>query len=326
MPNTLCHIGVQLPITRLVAGRDFLLWAVIACIIPDLPWITLRILVPVGLFDPYDLRLYCTAQASLFFCLFLSAALSCTALRTGRVFLVLAGNCLFHLLLDPLEIKWGNGVHLVAPSHWNMLHLDLIWPEHPVVLAFTLAGFLLLLLSWKRIAAAPLGISWSPAKWAAGLLFLILYLAGPLFVLDKLEEANTYHLHTLRMREERPGKAIELDRVHYNAREKTVKTFAGERIAVIGSQPEQSGRVSFRGRFQTPGSFVVDSYHYHPDERDMASLIGLFMACTLLFHSVLLSRFHAPNAGLRPQPKGCHPLPHSRGDKYLHEIQSKNKK
>ena len=292
LPNTLCHIGIQLPLTRLVAGKDFLLWAMIACIIPDLPWITLKLLVPAGLFDPYDLRLYCTAQASLFFCLFLSAALACMARQSGIVLLVLTGNCLFHLLLDPLEIKWGNGVHLVAPFHWNMFRLDLVWPEHPVVLAFTLAGFLVLLLFRKRLAAVSPAIARSPGKWAAGLVFLGLYLAGPLFFLDKLEEADTYYLRTLRLREERPGKAIEFDRVHYNAREKTVKTFAGERIEVVGSQPEHSGRVSFRGRFLSPGSFAIDSYHYHHDERDLASVIGLFMACTLLLHSVLLSRFH----------------------------------
>lgn len=292
MPNTLCHFAVQLPLTRLATGRTYLLWAMIACVIPDLPWITLKLLVPTGLFDPYDLRLYCTAQASLLFCLLLSGALACMARQTVAVFLVLAANCLLHLLLDPLEIKWGNGVHLVAPAHWRMFHLDLVWPEHPAVLACTLAGGLLLLYSWKRLAATPLCIAWSPAKWLAGLLFFGLYLAGPLFYLDRLEEANTYYLHTLRARGERPGKVIEFDRVHYNAGEKTVKTFAGERIAVIGEQPEKSGRVSFRGRFLTPGSFAVDSFHYHPDERDLASLIGLFMACTLLLHSVLVSHFH----------------------------------
>lgn len=293
MPNTLCHIGVQLPLNRLVAGRKDLLWVIIACIIPDLPWITLKILVVTGFFDPYDLRLYCTAQASLFFCLFLSGALACTARQTGRVFLVLAGNCLLHLLLDPLEFKWGNGVHLLAPSTWTMFHLDLAWPEHPVVLVFTLVGFFLLLFSWKKMAATSLGIAWSPAKWAVGLVFLGVYLAGPLLFLDRLEATDTYYLHTLRLRDERPGKTIEFDRVHYNAREKTVKTFAGERIFVTGSQPDRSGRVSFRGRFLTPTSIAADSFHYHPDERDLASLIGLFMACTLLLHSLLLSHFPA---------------------------------
>ena len=293
MPNTLCHIGVQLPLNRLIAGRNDLLWVIIACIIPDLPWITLKVLIVTGLFDPYDLRLYCTAQASLFFCLFLSAALACTTRQTGRVFLVLAGNCLLHLLLDPLEIKWGNGVHLLAPTTWTMFHLDLAWPEHPVVLVFTLVGFFLLLFFWKKMVAAPLNIAWSPTKWGVGLVFLGFYLAGPLLFLDKLEETDTYYLHTLRLTEERPGKTIEFDRVHYNARDKTVKTFAGERIIVTGSQPDRSGRVSFRGRFLTPGTVAADSFHYHPDERDLASLIGLFMACTLLLHSLLLSHFQA---------------------------------
>ena len=293
MPNTLCHIGIQLPLNRLVGGKKYLLWVIIACIIPDLPWITLKVLIVIGFFDPYDLRLYCTAQASLFFCLFLSAALACTTRQTSRIFLILAGNCLLHLLLDPLEIKWGNGVHLFVPSTWAMFHLDLVWPEHPVVLVFTLVGFFLLLFSWRRMAAAPLGIAWSPTKWTVGLVFLGLYLAGPLLFLDRLEETDTYYLHTLRLTAERPGKTIEFDRVHYNAQDKTVKTFAGERILVTGSQPDRSGRVSFRGRFLTPTSIAADSFHYHPDKRDLASLIGLFMACTLLLHSLLLSHFQA---------------------------------
>lgn len=295
MPNTLCHFGVQLPLSRLIAGSAYLRWAMIACILPDLPWITLKIAVITGLFDPYDARLYCTAQASLVFCLLLSAALACTARQTGRVFPVLALNCLLHLLLDPLEIKWGNGVHLAAPSNWTMFHLDFVWPEHPVVLSCTLLGFFVLLFFWRRMAAVPLGLARSPAKWLVALLFLGLYLAGPLFFLDRMEAADTYYLHTLRLAAERPGKVIAFDRVHYDARDKTLKTFAGERIAVTGRLPERSGRVSFRGRFSTPHSLVADSFHYHPDARDLASLIGLFMACTLLLHSVLLSHFPATN-------------------------------
>jgi hypothetical protein len=295
VPNTLCHFGVQLPLTRLATGKNYLVWAMIACIIPDLPWVSLKILVPVGLFDPYDLRLYCTAQASLFFCLFLSAALAFAARETGRVFLVLAANCLLHLLLDPLEIKWGNGVNLVAPYDWVLFHIGLVWPGHPVVLACTVLGFLFAAISWPTMAAAPPDLVRTPAKWLPAILFLGIYLAGPLFFLDKLEAADTYYLHTLRLTAERPGKIIEFDRVHYNAREKTVKTFAGETIAIVGNQPDRSGRVSFRGRFLTPQKLAADNFHYHPDSRDLATIIGLFMACTLLLHSVLLSHFQASN-------------------------------
>ena len=81
--------------------------------------------------------------------------------------------------------------------------------------------------------------------------------------------------------------------MHYFAEQQTLQTFAGERIIVIGSQPTASGRVSFRGHFLTPTSFARISHHYHGDYRDIASLVGLFMACTLLIQSLILPHFQA---------------------------------
>jgi hypothetical protein len=292
LPNTLCHIGIQLSLNRPVVGKNDLLWVIIACVLPDLPWIALKGLIALDLFDPYDLRLYCSAQASLFFCLFLSAGLACFARRIGRVFAVLGGNCLLHLLLDGLQIKWGNGVHLFSPFSWTMFHVDLAWPGHPVTLAFTVIGFAMLVFSWRTLAAVPLPIHRPPPRTAlAGLFFLGFYLAGPVMSLDKLEEVNTYYLQTMRHQAERPGKAIEFDRVHYDAEQKTIKTFTGEHIAVTGNQPDRSGRVSLRGRFLTPTVVAAEVFHYHRDRRDLASSVGLFMACTLLLHSLLLSHF-----------------------------------
>ena len=284
----------------MVLGRARLLWVIIACILPDLPWIVLTCLLPLKLFDPYDLRLYCTAQASLLLCLFLSAALACCTKESGKIFMVLAGNCLFHLILDTLEIKWGNGVHLIAPFSWTMMHNGTLWPEHPLILVFSLIGLLYLLSNWRSCVAHSTQL-YPPGggKGTLGLLFFGCYLLAPLFFLTQLEEANTYNIHTLRMKEQRPGKPMEFDRVHYLAEQQTLQTFAGERIVVIGSQPATSGRVSFRGHFLTPTSFASSSHHYHKDKRDLASLIGLFMACTLLLQSLILPHFqvHHNNQG-----------------------------
>ncbi len=278
----------------MVFGQDKLLWVIIACIIPDLPWIVLACLIPLELFNPYDLRLFCTAQASLLFCLFFSAALACCAKQTGKTFMVLAGNCFFHLVLDALEIKWGNGVHLIAPFSWKMMHNGMVWPGHPLVLGLTLIGFLYLLFNRQSCAA----FSSQPCipgrkKITIGLLCLGCYLLAPLFFLEQLEEANTYNIHTLRMKDQRPGKEIEFDRVHYFAEQQTLQTFAGERIIVGGSQPALSGRVSFRGHFLTPTSFASAEHHYHRDRRDLATLLGLFMTCTLLLQSLILPHFQA---------------------------------
>ncbi len=294
MPSTLCHIGFQGPLSQIAWGKNHIIWVIVACIIPDLPWILLTSLLPLGLFDPYDLRLYCTAQASLLCCLFFSAALACFCRRPGTIFLLLACNCLLHLLLDSLEIKWGNGIHLIAPLSWTMLQQGLVWPEHPLVLVFTLAGLVYLLGNWRNClsSGAPFHLP-KTIKISTGLGFLACYLLAPTFFLDQMERANTYHIHTLRHKEQRPGKPIQFDRVHYFALQHSLQTFAGERIIVTGSQPDTSGRVSFRGHFLTPTTFASDSHHLHRDHRDFDTLIGLFMACTLLLQSLILAHFLA---------------------------------
>lgn len=294
MPNTLCHIGIQVPLSGLVLRKSQLIWVIIACIIPDLPWIALKCLIPLEIFDPYNLRLYCTAQASLFFCLFCSAGLACCTAQSGKVFTILGSNCLAHLILDSLEIKWGNGVHFIAPYSWTMQHLDKAWPEHPVILGLTLVGLVVLLGSWKKgtPCSSPLRKP-DRVKAASCCVAFGIYMLGPILFLPQLEAADTYSIHTLRLKDQRPGKPIAFDRAHYFAETRTLRTFAGEHIAVIGSQPQVSGRVSFRGHFLTPTSFSSTTHHYHRDYRDIATFVGLFMACTLLLQSLILPHFQA---------------------------------
>jgi hypothetical protein len=276
----------------MVLGKDQLLLVIIACILPDIPWIVQKCCISLQLFDPYDLRLYCIAQASLFFCLFLCGALACCTRPTGKIFLILSSNCLFHLLLDAVEIKWGNGVHITAPVSWTMLHFDLIWPDHPLVIGLTVTGLAYLLFSWRHLVSSGIQLC-SPGKIKTGIgLFLfICYIVGPVFFLPQLDQINTNNIHTLREKEQRPGKSIEFDRVSYFADQQTLQTFTGERIIVSGSQPTTSGRVSFYGHFLTPTSFASVGHNYHRDQRDLASLVGLFMACTLLLQSLILPHF-----------------------------------
>ncbi|MFH0780663.1 MAG: hypothetical protein V2B20_01765 [Pseudomonadota bacterium] len=269
-----------------------MIWVIIACIVPDLPWIVLKVLLALHFFNPYNLRLYCTAQASLLFCLFFSAGLACFTGQSRRIFIVLASNCLLHLVLDTIETKWGNGVNIIAPFSWTLLHKGVFWPEHPLILAFTVIGFLSVLRNWQGCISSSIPLqSDGRIKPFVGILFLCLYMLGPIFFLNQLERANTYNIHTLRMKDQRPGKPIEFDRVHYFAKQHILETFAGEQLTVIGSQPAKSGRVSFSGHFLTPTSFTSSKYHYHLDQRDLASLLGLFMACTLLLQSLILPRF-----------------------------------
>lgn len=293
MPNTLCHFGTQLPFFALSTQTSRPLWVVIACIIPDLPWMAVKLLVPLRFVDPYQLRLYCTGQASLFCCLLLAAALACCTAHRLQVFTVLAVNCLLHLLLDTVEIKWGNGVHLFLPFSTRMLQGDVLWPEHSLILVFSGLGLALLLVLARKPPPRPIA-ALPEKKWAlTAVLLLTCYLGAPLALMSPLERADAYFLHTLGNIEQRTGKTMAFDRVHFFADSSTLRTFAGEHIVVTGKVPQASGRVSFRGRFQSPGLFQSEEHHYHRDGRDLATLIGLFMACALLAQSVILSHFRS---------------------------------
>lgn len=292
MPNTLCHIGIQAPLNGLVFPPVAIIWVVIACVLPDLPWIWLKVLLKLKLFDPYDLRLYCTAQASFIFCLFLSAALSFLSKYSGKVFLILGVNCLLHLLLDSLQIKWGNGVHLISPVSWEFFHLELFWPEHLATLVFTLVGCIYLIIRWGKIVDDnPLEPVFQPLRLSLILLFLSLYTLGPLYFIDQMNRADVYYVDTMRKVEERTGKTIQLDRAHYQAENHQVRAWSGEKIALTGELPETSGRLSVKGEFINNSTIQVSSFHLHRDKRDFASLLGLIMACTLVVHSLVLARF-----------------------------------
>ena len=128
MPNTLAHLGIQGIATRSWFRNADLKWIFIGCVIPDLPWILQR-LIWTGLpdIDRYDLRLFATAQSSLFFCLILSVALAALSKRFWKVFIILGINSLLYLLMDALQNKWANGVQFFAPFNWKMTNFDLFW-------------------------------------------------------------------------------------------------------------------------------------------------------------------------------------------------------
>ena len=123
------------PSTGWCSARDRLLLVIIACIIPDLPWIAPEMPHAPGIFHPYDLRLYCTAQASLLFCLVLLGGPGLLAPANRQDFSSFSAATAFFTCCSTPGDKWGNGVHLTAPFSWTMLHLDLIWPRHPVISA-----------------------------------------------------------------------------------------------------------------------------------------------------------------------------------------------
>ncbi len=286
MPNTLVHFGVQGLLGRaLFRGAD-IKWIFVGCVIPDVPWIVQRMVRDVGpTVDLYDLRLYVIVQASLFGCLFLCGALAWLSDTPSKVFGILFFNAFFHLLLDAVQTKWANGVHLLAPLSWDLLAVGFFWPESPVTYTFTLVGLGYVAWVWYPAMKCPFLTNLpSIPKGVVSLLFLGCYFAVPLFLLNGPQEADNHFVKTLRDRPARVGHPVEFDRVSYIQRSggDVVRTLAGEEILVFGKSLDHSRVVSIRGRFMNPGTIRIDDLHEHlPWFRDGASILGLALLAIL---------------------------------------------
>jgi hypothetical protein len=280
MPNTLAHLGIQGLATRSIIKKADLKWVFIGCIIPDIPWIFQRIIqfLFTGI-DLYDLRLYATVQASLIFCLLLSLALALISKCVWRTFLILSINSLFHLLLDALQTKYGNGVNLLAPLSWKMTSFDLFWSESLPTYCLACFSLIYLIVNW-RTAIACQGTTLLPAFNRTILIFFLMltYFILPFFLLSGPESADCHFVKTLRNASTRQGKYIELDRDQYIPKNQgdIVRTFAGEEISVEGIEINHSASVSIKGIFVRNDLIQIFDYHVHSVLiRDSASYIGL---------------------------------------------------
>ncbi len=284
MPNTLAHLGVQVLATRAAAPRADLGWIYLGCIVPDLPWILQRIAqVSAGAgrapVDPYTLHLYGVAQASLAMSLVLCLACASLAGRPGRAFSIVAANAVLHLLLDTIEIKWANGVHLFAPFDWRPLSLGLVWPESLPIHLLSLLGLGVLAFGFLRGRGRPIGLDLRRGRVLCVFLPLLgMYFILPLVLLEGAAREDNHYVGTLRQRDSRPGRYIELERDRYDgdAPGPRIQTFAGESLALQGLDLKGPALLSLRGRFASTDRIAVEEYHVHPRGlRDLASYIGL---------------------------------------------------
>ena len=229
--------------------------------------------------DPYLLRLYVTTQASLFFCLLFSIALAAFSRKPLRIFSLLAFNCTVHLLLDALQVKWGNGVHFFAPFSWQAINYGILWPEHFSSYLVAAFAFIYLLLRARTIISQGLDVTIpSKTRTSVATLSLLLYLAFPLILMSQLEESNSNHFWTLRHKENRAGKYVELDRAYYSKKDDKITIFSKESFTLTGNTPEKSGIVSLKGEFIAPYVIKSNMFHMHTGYRNYASYIGLFLS------------------------------------------------
>lgn len=285
MPNTLAHLGVQGPASRIAIPGADLKWVFAGCVVPDLPWIARRVVhaLPAVEVSPYDLRLYAIAQSSLLMCLILSAGLAAFSQFAGRVFAILALNALLHLLLDATETKWGNGVHLFAPFSWRIDNFGLYWPEDATALAITGLGLVFFGYAWWRLPPRPaLDLAWPRGRRAAvAAVALLAYILLPPVFFPALLAADTHSVATLVAPEERPGRPVAFDRVLYVPRpdgDALIVTWAGEELAVAERPLDRSTTVSVRGRFLDETTVEIRELHAHwAGLRDLASYVGLLL-------------------------------------------------
>ena len=296
MPNTLVHIALQTPPSRKIFPKAPIPWIILGTIIPDIPWILQRVALTTHLIDPYSLRLYVTAQASFFFSMLLCLTFAGLSKTPKKVFLILAINTFFHLLLDAMQSKWGNGVHFFAPFSWHITSLNLFWPENIFILPLSAAGVILLVILLPKIHKEPLQLH---LNWKLLVPPLLVYLLMPILFFPSLRESNPSYLATLQDGANRSGKYIELDRNHYDHANHTISFFTHEKVIIIGNLPERSGTVSIRGHFISPQIISASQYHFHTANRDIIAIIGLAMALLIWTYSIFL-HFNLLKNGKQP--------------------------
>ena len=135
------------------------------CVIPDLPWIVWRLVNTMGFsFEPISAYAYLIAQASLVGCFFACVAFGFlfTNFRLVAAFALL--GCLLHLVLDSLQDKWGNGVHLFAPYNWKILSVGIFQIDSVVIYLLAFAGIIPFLFVTKVRQATQRSAVMNPAK------------------------------------------------------------------------------------------------------------------------------------------------------------------
>lgn len=282
MPNTLAHLGIQAVFTR-AAWRDAdLKWIYLGCMLPDLPWIAQRVLkglVP-GI-DPYAILLYSGVQSSLAFCLVLSGLVALLAPKSARAFFLLGISVLLHLLLDACQVKWANGVYLLAPMSWRISNFGWFWPEGVVTAILTVSGLLYAAANWRRAAQPIEGmVTWSAWRGIAIAVLLAVYLLLPLALTRGPRTEDNYFVDTLQRRTERVGRPIAFDRAHFQPGPDggTVMTFAGESLHVENAPLGEQAVISLRGEFIAADRIRIDAFHVHRSKlRDLAAVGGLLI-------------------------------------------------
>lgn len=305
MPNTLAHVGVQSLLTRSVLRDADPRWIYLGCIIPDVPWMLQRVVkMAIPGIDPYTLRAYAIAQASLFGCLILCAALVLITRQSGKIYLILGLNAFLHLVLDACQIKWANGVHFLAPFSWEMTNWGFFWPESLLNYVLTGLGLVYILWQWRRNPPQKQRLTPFTARsliWSS--ILIVAYFLSPLLFVRGPEAADNHYLDTLRTRENRQEHYVEIDRARYvnTPQGDVLRGWIGEDLRATGLDLNPPATVSVRGTFVTTRELHVSEHHVHLAWfRDGASYLGLALIVISWIMAWMRSPFARPDTSDQP--------------------------
>ena len=308
MPNTLAHLGLGGFLTRSVIRNSDIKWIYLACIIPDIPWMFMRF---IEFFFPskstYDLKLYTVIQASLFFSIILSLAISFFSTRYFRSSLILIFGSFIHLFFDAFQIKWGTGSHFLLPFDWSIVYFGFFWPESIPTYLITIFGLIFAAFTLKQTINAPTELCWpTGGKIPLLIFFIFLYLIWPLFLMDKAEETNIRSIKVMRGKESRIGKEVSYNRENYiyNESGESFLHYAEGKFLIKGIELNKSVSISVKGRFISENAIEVSDYKIHTKgARELSSISGLFLVfsiwCWILLKKVLETSLSRKVLGLR---------------------------
>ena len=277
MPNTLAHIGVQTLITRGLFKQADLRFVLLGCIIPDLPWILQRLVALLSMVDAYQLRSYAIAQAALFMCIPACIGVAVLTQQKAKTFVILLFGCVLHLLLDAMQTKWANGVHLFAPFDWSLLNFGWYWPESPITYILSALGPVMVIYYWRGLFLTPVPLHFAVKPVVLSVLFFLVYFVGPVLSMNAVWHADNHYVATL-AQPEKAGKYVEIDRRPLRLDENgqaTLRGIAGEDFK-LDQHFENPAKVSIKGQFKSDWVLQITQVHYHQGAlRDWFSYLGL---------------------------------------------------
>ena len=281
MPNTLAHIGINGLITKSIFRKSDLLWIYAGCIIPDFPWIIRKVVETIlPSVNGYELQAFVIVEATLFFSIILSLALAVLSKFPVRTFLILSLGSLLHLLLDPIQYKWANGVHLFAPFNWDLIQYGFFWPESFGTYLLTFIGIIFFIYNWKEVKNSKPDLIFSQKRIIVFLFLLLIYFSLPIYFMKNVEKTDNHFISTLKNYENRTGKYVEMDRKKVKFNETTnsfwIESFDHDLIELQNVENISSSKLSIQGKFVNNSLINVTNYHENwVLFRDGASYAGI---------------------------------------------------